>query len=417
MVTLTARKNAAKAAIDCAIKAALRSIPGHNSHARRTFERMLHIVRRRSTLLSPALSGGKLETNGLRAVIGGLLALASQTRYWRRELDEWVPDSGGEQAQFASLARHLVAIYPVPAFMTSVWLKGQTPEARRQQLWFIEIGAGKNARKSDLPLRFTKMMAHHFQDAPGHLTVEQALRWGQVLGLGGSARLALALGETRLGSTFEHEIFWKTVVQFFVNHPEFELSHLGLVVEYLYNQRFVSEEAIIEGEERIDLGPPQPDLCMKGRTPQSLLRNALEWQQQSTRPKNAGPLQWQPSGIEGWTYAEHDAHGYARYWTIQELTTADSLYQEGVAMRNCVATYIRSCVRRESTIWSMRLEHRDRQFRVMTIEVTPKTRTIRQACRRGNAPPSEKGHRFMCEWARKAGLKQINQPDEIPVPV
>lgn len=415
MVTLSARKKAAKAAIDCAIKAALRSIPRHNSRVRRAFERMLHTVRRRSTLLSPALNGGKLETSGLGAVIGGLLALASQTRYWRRELDEWVPVSGGEQAQFASLARHLVAIYPVPAFMTSVWLKGQTPEARRQQGWFIDIGAGKNARKSNLPLRYTKMMAHHFQDAPVHLTVEQALRWGQVLGLGGAPRLALALGETRLGSTFEHEPFWKTVVQFFVNHPEFELSHLGLVVEYLHNQRFVSEEAIIEGEERIDLGPPQPRLCMKGRTPQSLLRNAIEWRQQSRRPKNA--VQWQPSGIKGWTYAEQDAHGYVRYWTIQELTTAEALCREGDAMRHCVASYIRSCFRGESTIWSMRLEHRDRQFRVMTIEVDPKTRTICQACRRGNAPPSEKAHRFMCEWAREAGLKQINQPDEIPVPV
>ena len=129
------------------------------------------------------------------------------------------------------------------------------------------------------------MMAHHFLQAPDHFTVEAALRWGQVRGLGGSKPLAHAVAATRLGSSFEAEDFWGTVVLFFVNHPELDPAQVGPVVDYLHHQRFVPQEVLIEEGDLVGLGPPQPDLSMKGRTPRSLLRQVGDWRERLEAPR------------------------------------------------------------------------------------------------------------------------------------
>jgi hypothetical protein len=94
--------------------------------------------------------------------IDGLLALARHHESWLRPADAWRPDSHNARRQFGSLARHLLACYPVPPFMDAAWFGGETPRARQQQGWFRHIGAGRNIRAADLPLPLTRMMAHHF---------------------------------------------------------------------------------------------------------------------------------------------------------------------------------------------------------------------------------------------------------------
>ena len=194
--------------------------------------------------------------------------------------------------QFASLARHLLAAFPVPAFMTSVWFKGRGALGRRQQGWFIHIGSGKSIRTLGLTLPYTKKMAHHFLQAPDHFTVEAALRWGQVRGLGGSRELAYAVAATRLADPVECEEFWVTVIQFLVNHPELDLAHVRPIVEYLHDQRFVLEEHFDLMLDEVTWRVPQPRFSMKGRTPRSLLRDVREWQKSiGTHGKKPG-LRW-----------------------------------------------------------------------------------------------------------------------------
>ena len=67
--------------------------------------------------------------------------------------------------------------------------------------------------------------------------------------------LASAVAATRLGRSFEHEDFWQTVLHFFVNEPTLDPLHVGPIVDYLNDQRFVPQE--IFTEER-DLGQPGP---------------------------------------------------------------------------------------------------------------------------------------------------------------
>ena len=55
--------------------------------------------------------------------IEGLVALARQHRAWIGSVEAWEPAARSQRAQFAALARHLLARYEVPAFMDSVWFK------------------------------------------------------------------------------------------------------------------------------------------------------------------------------------------------------------------------------------------------------------------------------------------------------
>ena len=403
MPTALSRKNSAIADIDRTIRAAL-AAAGRHSRIRTAFERLLRHVRR-SALLRPDRIGGRSGVKGCGEIVAGLLGLATHHREWLRSVEEWMPAGDNPLTLFSSLARHLLAAYPVPAFLTSVWFEGQSVESERRQGWFIHVGAGRNIRKAGMPLSYTKRMAHHFLQAPDHFSVEAALRWGQVRGLGGSKELALAVAATLLGRSLESEGFWVTVVHFLVNHPELDLARVGPVVDYIHHQRFVPQEVLVEAGELVELGPPQPNLSMKGRTARSLLRQVGDWHEKLKRPSRFVSLKWKLSGIGEFRHIERDVPGGLRCWTIRELTSGEELRREGEAMRHCVASYARACARRETSIWSMQFENDERRFRVMTIEVDLATRTICQSRRRGNAPPNEKALGIMKVWAEREGLK------------
>jgi hypothetical protein len=338
-------------------------------------------------------------------MIGGLLALACHHADWLRPIEDWKPPGKSPLSQFGSLALHLLSKYPVPMFMTWVWLRGRDAEAMRHQGWYKHIGLGRNIRTADLPLPYTKMMAHCFTQVPDHLTVEQALRWAQVRGIGGSEGLAHAVSATKIGRSFEHEEFWSTVIQFFVNEPTLDPVHIGPIVDYLNVQKFVPQDFIDEGE----LGqsrPPQPNLTMKGRTTRSLLRQVEDWHKTLRLRPKAVSVHWDRSDIGDFQYIENAGsdQDLPRTWTIQELLSTGELYREGLAMQHCVASYVRACAGRASSIWSMRIESELRRQRVMTIEVDLKNRLICQARRRRNARPNGKAREMLERWARQEGL-------------
>ena len=204
---------------------------------------------------------GRLDGN---TFIGGLLALAHHAADWLRPVEEWKPQTHNARRQFASLARHLFARWPVPAFMDSVWFKGVSAQALQVQRWFLHVGRGENIRTADLPLPYTKRMAHHFMQAPADCTVEAALRWGQIHGLGGNERLARAVIGTRLGTDFEHDDFWITVLQFFVANPMLDTAHVGPVIDYIHQQRFVPQEVFVAPGVVERKSPPQPNFNDEG---------------------------------------------------------------------------------------------------------------------------------------------------------
>jgi PcfJ-like protein len=407
MLTISARKNWAGAAIDRAVRDALGSVAGCHLPTRAAFELLLRRARR-SNVLRPPRSGGRFVTKGYGEVVVGLLSLATHHKEWLRPVEAWDPAGDNPLPQFSSLARHLLATYPVPAFMTSVWFMGQGALGRRLQGWFMHIGSGRNIRKADIPLAYTKMMAHHFLEAPAHFTVEAALRWGQVLGLGGSKGLARAVVATRLGQPVECENFWLTVIQFLVNHPELELRHVGPIVDYLHDQRFVPEEHFDGASDDVMWRPPQPELSMKGRTPRSLVRLVHEWQASAGLGGKRTGLRWPRSGLHGFRITEPGVGGHGlRVWTIRELLSSSELRAEGGAMHHCVADCVRICFKGLTSIWSMTVEDQDGRRRVLTIEVDPVARELVQASRCCNDDPKPKEREIMTLWAQDQGLKLL----------
>lgn len=375
----------------------------HDRTRQSLLELLLHVGSRGKLLLPRFVFPEYGRTLG-NTFVGGLLALARFSHEWLRPLNQWKPKTHNVRRQFSSLARHLFAEWPVPAFMDSVWFKGDGEDAMHQRGWFLHVGSGRNIRTADLPLPFTKRMAHHFIHAPADLTVDAALRWGQIHGLGGDARVARATLPTRIGTVFENDEFWITVLRFFIANPMLDTAHFGPIIDYIHHQRFVFEDTVVAPGVVERRGPPQPNFTIKGRNVESLLAQVSAWHQKLAKTQPQQP-DWSPSGIEGFEFLEgSEKNGTHRIWTITELLTAKALVAEGRAMKHCVGSYSHSCARGATSIWTLEAETDAGRAKLLTIEVRNAAHLICQARGKCNAMPAEKHRSILRRWAEKAGL-------------
>jgi len=309
------------------------------------------------------------------------------------------------QRQFSSLAGHLLAKHTVPLFMDSVWFKGQSPEAARQQEWYKALGRGQSPRSLDLPIPLTKRMAHHFLRAPKDYSVDAALRWGQIAGLGGSGRLVKAVLSSRIGISSDNNDFWATVIRWFIQNPMFDPAQIGPLIDYIHHQKFEPQETVA-GPDRTEVRPPMPDFAMKGRTAASLIRQMREWHSRLRKEPEKPQLEWRESGVGPFDFAEGTmASGNLRRWTIVELLSRKELYHEGQVMRHCVASYDNSCALGRTTIWSMGMERSlGRRKRALTIEVKSGAKVICQVRGKANRLPNQKELSIIRRWASQEGL-------------
>ena len=136
------------------------------------------------------------------------------------------------------------------------------------------------------------------------------------------------------------------------------------------------------------LVPPQPNLAMKGRDPETLLRSVADWHRRLNRQKAARVTYWEPSGIPPFRHEEGKDEN-RKVYTISELLCSRDLDAEGRAMGHCVATYWRLCESGQSSIWSLTVEDASgRVERRLTLEVRSGQWIIVQARGKSNLPPS-----------------------------
>ncbi|QDU88980.1 hypothetical protein Pla175_23640 [Pirellulimonas nuda] len=336
-----------------------------------------------------------------------LVLVAIHARGWLRPVERWKPTTRNVGRQFSSLLRHLFARYDdLPAFFDGVWFAGRGEAAAEHRRWYVHVGGGRSIRDCKLPIPCTKKMAHHFMRAPGDLSVPHALQWGQVRALGGDDRLARAVLGTRLAESFEHQAFWATVLRWFIAHPMLDRAHIGPIVDFLHHQKFVPERVFIAPGRREESPPPQPHLTMKGRTPESLLRQVNRWHGRLAHDNSLQLRQWAPCGIEAFEFTEGAlSGGNLRVWTIRELLGSKALMAEGRQMKHCVATYASSCARGHCSIWTMEVESFQGTSKALTIEVRSNTLTICQARGKLNRLPTEKELGVLARWASCVGLK------------
>lgn len=311
-------RQTAKQQLDGLIHAG-RQLAARHREALPAYERLLWHVRARTNLLHPS----DRAADNRSMVNAGLLDLALHHADWIRSVELWCPVSQAVWPLFSSLAQHLLARYPVPAFMTSVWFDGSHGKQSPQQEWYKHLGRGENIRTAKLPLRLTKAMAHWFTQAPHHLTAIQAVRWAQVRGLGGSKQLARSVVGTRLGKALENENFWEGVLHFFINQPSLDFAKIGPVVDFLQHQRFEWREGVTLAGVFGKIPPPHPQYTMKGRTVASILRQVEEWHKEHGKEENKPTIMWRHSPSRDFRFLEgSECLGNMRAWTISELRRA-----------------------------------------------------------------------------------------------
>jgi hypothetical protein len=319
-----------------------------------------------------------------------LIKIARWSPYWIKDPTTWVVKSHSLQRQISSLLRHLFTKYPIPTFMDSVW----EADEQLHQEWYIHIGNGNNIRTArNLPFPLTKKMAHHFLEAPGYFSVIDALLHGQVVALGGDTRISSRLRGTRM-QRFDDE-FRQSFIKFLIANPMLDSNQYGPIIDYICHIKYEIRNEYDDRGNIVTQNPEQPNFSMNGRNANTLMDQVERWHKELGKAKK-GASSWSHSVVSDFRLEEGTGQN-RRVWIIKELLTSKELYDEGRAMKHCVASYTWACSSGRSSIWSLRLFDKEGSWRMVTMELTKGQ--ICQARGMSNRSPTPQEQRIMRAWA------------------
>jgi hypothetical protein len=288
--------------------------------------------------------------------------------------------------------------------MSSVWYSTDAYGDRKRS-WVIEHSRGASFRSLDLPLSVTRKMERIFLASYDHLALAPALRRAELLACGVPVEFIEAIMLTRLATDLQHGDFWRTVWMFLVRQSaDMESRQIGPMIDYIHAVRHASVR--IETQDGlVEVLPPQPDFCMKGRTVSSLLRLMRGWHRQ-LGGDSAFTFSWARSTFKPWLFEEPRLVDSAkpRRWHMMELNNSAQLREEGVALHHCVSSYAYLCQRGSSSIWSLRVWRGETMRSVLTVEVDPRRRIVIQARGKANRSASGKSLQVLRQWAVREGL-------------
>ncbi len=362
-----------------------------------TLSRLVFLCHRRTALF---------RGNDARRYADAVLALSAHSACWIRQPEDWKARSLDACWQLHALVRHLFARYDVPVFMNGAWLEGLTSRGVVHQRWFIHVAQGQNIRTADgLPIALTRKQAHHYLQAPDNYDVLGAFRWAQIRDLGGSERLVRSVLGTLLRTEFAADAFWISVFRWLIAHPMLDSVYHGPIIDYLHAQRLIDARVRANAHPAVQPGivPPRPNLTIKDRSPESLLRSVDEWHRGLAAPRTREPTSWKASGIEPFRFEEVEGET-RRIYTISELLSSHDLDEEGRAMSHCVGTYAGSCESGRVSIWSLKVVvPPGPAMRLLTLEVSNPDQQIVQARRRFNGLPEPEELAILMRWAGVGG--------------
>ena len=381
MSTDTFRRHT-RACVDTATRLAFAAIADHPSQ-QALFECLVRIVRQRSDLMAtpPIARGEVLQITALRNFAAFEAALV-------RDPDDWPGEVGHPLRVVHALAGHLFGRYPVPRFLASAWFGDRTPAGADRRAWFVAHAQGQRFRSLALPIEMTRRMEHIFLHTPDHLTIDQALRRAEVLGLGGTPGLADAILATRLGEQFSDAEPWRAALVWLVARGDsVDIAQVRPLIDYLHANLHV-----------VDL---------RGRTFGSAMRLVKQWHRRLGHGR-VHFASWPRSRWQGMVVpvAPKPDEPRRAEWTIVELLDSCELWREGRDMYHCVLSYARDCMAGRSSIWSLRHRWHDEAIGrpVLTIEVRPGNGTIVQIRARANHRATGWPLRLVRRWAEREGL-------------
>ena len=363
---------------------------------RQQLEDLLTMLNRKAKFVFETTDVGQQPFRYIQA----LVTLNNYRDAWIRKLEDWTPNTHNSHGQFVSLLNHLLVQYPVPAFMNSAWFRTDKPASQYRE-WYLHVAAGHNIRTAVLPIPFTKKMAHCFMRSPDYCSIEMAINWGHIQALGSDPRLTEAILASRIGTSLKDRDFWTSVIRLFIDNPMLDRAHVGPIVDYLYAQKFEVRECVT-GPGVVELiQPPQPNLSMKGRSPESLLKQVERWHGGLAKTSGAQNTFFKASGIPG--FSQRTGENKQNTWQIKELLSGAELIVEGRAMKHCVASYASACAAGRCSIWAMEYVTPQGIQKHQTIEVSY-DKTVVQCRGKRNGLPTAAEFNVIQRWSSTAGL-------------
>lgn len=369
------------------------------------FDMLKHLDRRSKFLWADPLYAADAQT-----WLDPLIRLWHRRGQWRRPVEDWRPTSHNRERQFASLLRHLMAEYDVPAFMDTVWLRNDKGSARYRDAW-VHVGAGKNIRTAKgLPMALSKKAAHNIASAPEELSFEHALKWAHMQAFDLRPRAIAAILGSRLGHAFDHVTFWDSVMRFLAANPMISPDRIGPIVDFIFAQKFEGPVLLIDGDDILRDDPPHPGFSMRGRGGQALLEQVEAWHRALGRADARGGKGCKAMDTvyckSGWVSSNDTEKLNAdesAIWQFVEILTEGDLFEEGRVMRHCIYSYHARVASGVCSIWSLRTvrqggPHHGAMKRHLTVEVSSNGR-VNEARGSANRLPSGRNAFLLKQWA------------------
>lgn len=308
-----------------------------------------------------------------------------------KDVRSWKRTSRNPKKQVISVAKFCFVHYKIPSFMDQVWFQADATYHE----WYVDLGKGVSPRKlRNMPINLTKKMAHLFMQTPDDLVVGQALRLAQALAIGAPKALAMSIAFSGLSrNEFEHEAFWVSLIHLFVNAGTFDYRQVPLIVDYLSH----------ELRER-------PNISVRGRTVDSLIRQSDDWHEEMTRlAMYGGSYTWDELGTKPVAVVK-GRQGVKHVYRMVELLSTKELTSEGKRMGHCVASYARDCAEGRCAIFSIRefLDDDIAVKRLATVEVNIGSSMVVQAKAKYNQEINALAEEILKAWARKNAFTIAN---------
>lgn len=332
-----------------------------------------------------------------------LIALFSGYRI--RALSTWRKASESPREEIARLARHLFCEYPVPAWLDAVWgaskvvKLGAVGRSLKWACWFVCLGRGGSLRKLSklMGVRLMDGAFAHLQDAPAHLMPELACMWAEAVAISGKRRVAdwvikhqgYYIDPTvvpREKKDIEFSRFWRQTMQWFAQHEDKLTDEQA--AELLEWGWFKFEHSQKAGRQLF---------TWSGRTPRSCLRQAPAFLAHALRALGGTTNhRWEALGVS-WEFSEKGSENAMEVWRFEELVQSSELWEEGVAMRHCVAKYDQEC----KNGWTVVASLKRNGARVLTIELRGRALVLGQVKGRFNREATAEEHEVVQRWVKE----------------
>ncbi len=313
---------------------------------------------------------------------------------WLRDPETWRPQGKSLDRAYRAIAAHLLGEYPINDHLWDIVMfpAGQRRLHRATVRFVSGLACGRSLRNmvgtKILPVPLTRRMQHILANPPRSLSYVHLVRRAQVLGFGGTEKLADDLMQTALRQFRCGEDYWATVIHWLCRNGPLDRLTTRQIVDYLDDRRAEDET-----------------LTMKRRGLERLARDAERYYRRYYES---------PQPVRRW--ADRSDPGYGQWagrskcgiqgmqgdnWEVRPITTARQMVLEGNIMHHCLASFRSFLKNGACSYWTLYRFGK----RKLNIEVNNESREILTMAGKANRFPRDQELHLIRIWAAANNVK------------